>query len=760
MPAVSTQRITTRVETSEPRFVPYPKPGPGAPNVLMVVLDDVGFGQLGCFGSGIATPHIDRLAAEGVRYNRFHVTSVCSATRAALLTGRNHHAVGMGVTQEAALGFPGYTGRIPRSAATLARVLRDNGYNTLAVGKWHLAPKNEYSAAGPFDRWPLGQGFERYYGFLGAETSQWAPELVRDNTHIDPPATPAEGYHLTEDLVDQAIRMVQDQQQAESRKPFFLYFAPGAAHAPHQVGEEWVTPYVGQFDDGWEAWRQRAYDRQVAGGIIPADTVLPERPPWIPDWETLPADQRRLFARYMEVFAGFVTHTDHHLGRLLADLDERGIAEDTIVMLLSDNGASAEGGTTGTLNEAAGWLGLGEDVEESISRIDEIGGQEAYNHYPYGWAWAGNAPLRLWKRYAWLGGVRTPLVVRWGDRLADRGGVRPQFVHAVDLYATILDAAGIEAPETVDGVTQQPVEGASLLPSFAEPAAEEHRLVQYFEMFGSRAIYHDGWMAVTDHVANQFDERAHLLGSHDHDTDRWSLFHIAEDFSESRDLADELPDRVRRLEELWWAEAGRNQVLPLFEFPGSMAHLHPGEFPPPTSGRYAPGGGPVQESQLPALMGGFELTARVVVPEGGAEGVIAATGDRHGGWATYLLDGRLVATVAMLDRTVRVAAAEPVPRGEHVLSVRYEPGRDPRLVLAVDGVDLSAAPLPGLLFFPNLGSSGAGMHVGRDRGISVSRDYAPPFTFTGTLSRVELHSGRPGARPAAGAELRVALAGD
>ncbi len=760
MPPVSTQRITSRVETSEPRFVTYPKPGPDAPNVVVVVLDDVGFGQLGCFGSGIATPHIDRLAAEGLRYNRFHVTSVCSATRAALLTGRNHHAVGMGVTQEAALGFPGYTGRIPRSAANLARVLRDNGYNTLAVGKWHLAPKNEYSAAGPFDRWPLGQGFERYYGFLGAETSQWAPELVRDNTHIDPPHTPEEGYHLTEDLVDQAIRMIQDQQQAESRKPFFLYFAPGAAHAPHQVSEEWVTPYVGQFDDGWEVWRRRAYDRQVAEGIIPADTVLPERPPWIPDWETLPADQRRLFARYMEVFAGFVTHTDHHLGRLFDDLEDRGIAEDTIVMLLSDNGASAEGGTTGTLNEAAGWLGMAEDVEESIARIDEIGGQEAYNHYPFGWAWAGNAPLRLWKRYAWLGGVRTPLVVRWGDRLVDRGAVRPQFVHAVDLYATILDAAGIEPPETVDGVTQQPVEGTSLLPSFAEPAAEEHRLVQYFEMFGSRAIYEDGWMAVTDHVANQFDERSHLIGSHDHDTDRWSLFHLAEDFSESRDLADELPEKVRRLEELWWAEAGRNQVLPLFEFPASMAHMHPGEFPPPTTGRYAPGGGPVQESQLPALMGGFELTAHVVVPEGGAEGIITAAGDRHGGWATYLLGGRLVATVAMLDRTVRVVAPDALPVGEHVLGIRYEPGREPRLVLAVDGGDVAEAPLPGFLFFPNLGSSGAGMFVGRDRGISVSADYTPPFAFTGTLERVVLDSGRPEARPDRSAGLRVALAGD
>jgi arylsulfatase len=330
----------------------------------------------------------------------------------------------------------------------------------------------------------------------------------------------------------------------------------------------------------------------------------------------------------------------------------------------------------------------------------------------------------------------------------------------VDVYATVLDAAGIAPPDVVDGVAQQPVEGTSLLPSFAEPEAAEHRLLQYFEMFGSRGIYEDGWMAVTDHVANQFDERSNLVGSHDFDTDRWSLFHLAEDFSEARDVADEHPELVRRMEGLWWAEAGRNQVLPLFEFPASMAHMHPGEFPPPSERAYAPGGGPVQESQLPTLLGGFELTARVLVPEGGAEGVLTAIGDRHGGWATYLLDGRLVATIAMLDHTTRVVAPEPVSPGEHVLSVRYEPGREPRLVLAVDGADVAEDALPGMFYFPNLMTSGAGLLVGRDRGLAVSHDYTPPFAFTGTLERVELRSGRPGARPDQGAELRVALAGD
>ncbi len=727
----------------------------------MVVLDDVGFAQLGCFGSGIATPNIDRLAAGGLRYNRFHVTSVCSSTRAALLTGRNHHAVGMGLTQESALGFPGYTGRIPRSAATLARLLRDGGYNTMAVGKWHLAPQTEYSAAGPFERWPLGMGFERYYGFLGAETSQWTPQLVRDNSHVDPPRTHGEGYHLTEDLVDEAIRMIRDQHQAEARKPFFCYLATGAAHAPHQVTAEWIAPYRGRFDDGWEAYRQRAFDGQLRQGIVPPGTTLTERPPWVPAWNTLSDDERRLFARYMEVFAGFVTHTDHHLGRLFDFLDARDLSGDTIVIVLSDNGASAEGGVTGTLNEAAAWMGLGEDVATAVEHLDEIGGPKHYNHYPFGWAWAGNTPLRLWKRYAWLGGVRTPLVVRWANRVPDPGAVRPQFCHAVDVFSTVLDAAGLGVPETVDGVHQQPVDGSSMLATFSEPGADDVRSLQYFEMMGSRGIYHDGWKAVTDYVANQFDERSHLVGSHDFATDRWSLFNLTDDFSEAHDLAAEHPEHVRRLEELWWAEAGRNQVLPLYEFPASMAHMHPGHFPPPAHAVYEPGGGPIMVSQLPATVGGFTLTASVVVPDGGAEGIVVALGDHHGGWAFYLLDGRPVAAFALLGASTRVAEeGPPMPPGAHELGLHYTSGRAARVVLSIDGSAVAEAPLPGMLFFPNLTTAGAGMLIGRDGGFPVSDDYRPPFAFTGTIDRVVIASGNPAAHVDADARARVALAGD
>ena len=372
---------------------------------------------------------------------------------------------------ETPLGFPGYTGRIPASAALLPRILRDHGYSTLAVGKWHLCPRGEYSASGPMTRWPLGMGFERYYGFLGAETNQWAPELCRDNTLVDAPRTPAEGYHLTEDLVDQAIAMVLDQRQATPDKPFFAYLATGAAHAPHQVPPEWSEPYRDRFDRGWEAYRRDAFDRQLRAGIVPAGTTLTDRPPWVPAWDSCSADEQRLFARYMEVFAGFLSHTDAHIGRFLDFLDDRGDLDNTILILLSDNGASAEGTSTGTINESSAWLGQPEPVSTALQRIDDIGGHRAFNHYPWGWAWAGNAPLQLWKRYAWLGGVRTPLILRWPGHIPDPGAVRSQFCHAVDITPTILDAIGIDPPTHVDGVPQQRVDGASLLPTVSEPDA-------------------------------------------------------------------------------------------------------------------------------------------------------------------------------------------------------------------------------------------------------------------------------------------------
>ncbi len=742
--------IGRRIAESRPSFVEYPRPPAGAPNVVMIVLDDVGFAQLGCFGSSIETPNIDALAAGGLRYNRFHVTSICSSTRACLLTGRNHHAVGVGLTQETTMGFPGYTGRIPKSAALLSRVLRDAGYNALAVGKWHLAAGGEYSAAGPTDRWPVGMGFDRFYGFLGAETSQWAPELVRDNTAVDPPRTPAEGYHLTEDLVDEAIRMVQDQHQAAPDKPFFCYLATGAAHAPHHVPAEWIERYRGRFDDGWEAERAAAFHRQLELGVVPKGTELTGRPSWVPAWAELPADERRVYARYMEVFAAFVTHTDAHIGRFLSFLRERGLLDNTLVLLLSDNGASSEGGITGTLNETSAWMGTPQDLGEALEHIDEIGGHRTFNHYPWGWAWAGNAPFRLWKRYSWLGGVRTPLIAHLPREIAsdDAGGVRAQFCHAVDLFPTVLDLVGIAPPAVVDGVTQQPIDGTSIASTFTDAGAPEVHTLQYFEMHGSRALYHDGWKATTNYVSPLFRERDHIEGSSDFDDDRWALFDLDHDFSESRDLSAEYPERARHLEELWWSEAGRNQVLPLFEGPPGPDIAHPGEYPRPARAVYTPGGGPVAESQLPAMIGGFTLTADVEIGPGDtAAGTICALGDRHGGWAFYVLDGRPVIAFVVFGRRTRLAAAEPIGTGRHALGVRYAGPKARTLSLTVDGAVVAEDELPFPPFFAGVSTAGGGLLVGRDRGVAVSDDYEPPFPFGATLSSVVIDSARPGAEP-------------
>jgi arylsulfatase A-like enzyme len=738
------QGTVRRMSESIAQYVPYQRPPAGAPNVVMIVLDDIGFAQLGCFGSAIATPSIDRLAARGLRYNRFHVTSICSSTRAALLSGRNHHAVGMGMTMETPLGFPGYTGRIPKSAALLPRILRDAGYSTMAVGKWHLCPRGEYSAAGPMDRWPLGQGFQRYYGFLSAETSQWDPPLVQDNSLIEPPRSPADGYHLSEDLADQAIRMVLDQRQAAPAKPFFCYLALGAAHAPHQVPPSWIEPYAGAFDHGWEAERATTFERQVAGGLVPAGTVLTGRPDWVPDWAGLPADERRLFARYMEVFAGFVTHADAQVGRLMNFLDERGDLDNTLVLVLSDNGASAEGSPTGTVNEPHAWLGQPEDVAESLRHIDELGGHRAFNHYPWGWAWAGNTPLQLWKRYAWLGGVRTPLIAAWPGRLAEAGQVRSQFCHAVDVFATVLDAAGVPLPDVVDGVQQQPVDGASFAATFTDEDAPSPRRTQYFVMHGSRGIYHDGWKATTNYVSPLFGERRHLSGSQDFDDDRWALFDLAADFAEAHDLAEQEPGRLMALRELWWAEAGRNQVLPLWEGPASQTRLHPAEYPAPASAAYVPGGGGICEAQLPSMIGGFTAIAELEVPAGAvAAGVLSALGDLNGGWTFYLLDGRPVTCLVSFGRSTRLAASVAVEPGSHLVSVRYVPSfSGPALLeLAVDGCVVAATGHDAPAMFPGLATAGARMLVGRDGGLPFNDDYEPPFPFTGVLRRLVLRSG-------------------
>jgi arylsulfatase A-like enzyme len=722
---------------STPAFDPQPRPPAGAPNVILVVLDDLGFAQLGCFGSDVDTPVIDGVAAGGVRFNRFHVTALCSPTRACLLTGRNHHAVGMGFLTDIPVGLPGYNARIPRSAGTLPRILRDAGYSTFAVGKWHLAPRWEQTASGPFGRWPLGLGFERYYGFLNGDTNQWTPELVRDNGFIEPPRTPEHGYHLSEDLADQAIRMIQDQQQATPDKPFFLYFAPGAMHAPHHAPRAWIDRYRGRYDDGWEAWRARAFARQMEMAIVPSGSTLSERPAWIPAWSALPPEHRRLYARMMEVFAGFLAHTDAQIGRVLDLVERLGRRDDTLVLVLSDNGASAEGGPIGSFNEHRFVHDRLDELDDTLARLDDLGGFRAYNHYAWGWAWAGNTPLRLWKRYTWLGGVRTPLIARWPRRLAAAGEVRTQFCHAVDVMPTVLEAAGIGAPELIDGIVQQPIDGASLLPLLADAGAPARRRTQYFEMLGSRAIYHDGWKATTDHVGPQLSiERERVPGSHELEQDHWALFDLDADFAESQDVGDQHPDRLRALIELWWAEAGRNNVLPVMDsFLGRVTALEPSPWGPRWRAALRPGAGPVSEDALPPLGGGFRLMAEIEVGRR-ASGIVCALGDWSNGWACYLLDGRPVITFNILGEVFRYAGSEPIAAGRRSIIAEYRWARArSTMMLAVDGAEVAEGPLPRRIPL-RWQIGGAGLLVGRDRGFPVCDDYTPPFAFTGTIERL------------------------
>ena len=717
-----------------------------APNVVMIVLDDLGFAQLGCYGAEIATPNIDLLADDGLRYNSFHVTSLCGPTRASLLTGRNHHAVGMGIGPEVPMGFAGYTGRIPRSAGTLPRLLRDAGYSTLAVGKWHLTPRFERNQAGPFEHWPLGLGFERYYGFLGAMTDQWTPHLVCDNRFVEPPLTPEEGYHLTEDLASQAIRLVQDQQQGAPDKPFFLYFATAAPHAPHQVSDTWIEPYRGQFDDGWEATRSRTFLRQQKLGVIPPDTTDTGRPSWVAPWEDLPFKERQLYARMMEVYAGFVTHADAQIGRLMEFLAAMGVTDNTLVMFLSDNGASADGGPHGMVGRYGQRPG-NDDIDSMVGHIDDLGGIGVASQYAWGWAWAGNTPFRLWKRYSWLGGVRTPFIVRWpvGIAAENKGDVCQQFCHAIDLMPTVLEVAGVDSPAVLDGVGQQPLDGESLLSTFREVDARIERTPQYFEMLGSRAIYHEGWKATTDHVGSMLGaERELMEGSDDFESDRWSLSNLEEDFSEAKDVAETYPGRLSHLVELWWYEAGRNQVLPLMDGFWDSNQATAME-PPPYVGRrryvYLPGGGPILTS---ALVSSFRLVADIEIGgDRNAAGIICA--QRLGlmdyftdyGWALYFLDGHLVVTFNLQGTPERLVASERIPAGTHKLGLLHTEGSDVNdhtISLALNGREVGAMDLSDDLLRVQfrLGR----LLVGRDYGTPVGDDYQPPFPFTGHIQRV------------------------
>jgi len=718
---------------------PEPTAPPDAPNVVLIVLDDVGFAQFGCYGSDIETPNLDGLADGGVRLSNFFTTSLCSPTRSCLLTGRNHHSNGMGRVADLAVGFPGYSGHIPRRNGFLPEILAVGGYVPVAVGKWHLTPEDETHMAAPRGSWPCGRGFQRWYGFHGGETHQFVPALYEDNHFALPPRLPEEGYHLSEDLADRAIRYLGDIRSVDADSPFFLYFATGACHSPHHAPKKWIDHYAGRFDGGWDAWRDTTFARQQQLGILPPGTKLSPRPPWVPAWDELAPEDQRVAARFMECFAGFLSHADAQIGRVLSFITELGERDNTLVIAVSDNGASAEGGAKGSINDVRLWNMDPAGSKELRERVGELGTPTAHNNYPWGWTMAGNTPFRRWKREVHQGGIADPCIVQWPARIHSRGEIRHQFAHAIDVLPTILELAGVEAPEEINGLAQSPIEGTSFAYLLDDGDAPERHTTQYFEMLGSRGIYHRGWKAVT------FKPLGPMYGDGiDPDApfedDRWELYHVTEDKSECDDLADERPDTLQELISQWWEEARRYQVLPLDNRPVAalLAPRHP--FDTRTRYTFWPNGARVPETVTVNVRNRTHtITAGIEVPpDGSVEGVILAMGTALGGWSLHVLDGRLryVHNYVGRDRTF-IEAPERLTPGLHQVAFSLYTTGDLRGAGSqlVDDEVVASGDIPRLTMV-RYSITGAGMSCGWEQGPAVGTGYQPPFRFTGTLGPV------------------------
>lgn len=718
---------------------PDPKAPDDAPNVVMIVLDDIGYAQLGCYGSDIATPNIDRLAAGGVRFANFHTTALCSPTRSCLLTGRNHHSNGMARVADLAVGFPGYCGRIPRRNGFLSEILAANGYAPVAVGKWHLTPEDETHAASPRDSWPVGRGFQRWYGFHGGETHQFVPNLFQDNHAVLPPRRPEQGYHLTEDLADRAIQYLGEIRSVEPDQPFFLYFATGACHSPHHAPPEWIKRYRGRFDAGWDAWREATFARQQEMGLLPEGTQLSPRPSWVPAWADLEPEDQTVAARFQECFAGFLSHADAQIGALLAFIETLGEQDNTLVVLVSDNGASAEGGARGSINDSRLWNGNPAGRRELRERVDELGTPTAHNNYPWGWTMAGNTPFRRWKREVHEGGIADPCIVSWPNGVVGRGEIRHQFAHAIDVLPTILELIGIDAPSELGDVPQSPVEGTSFASVLHAADAPPHHTTQYFEMLGSRGIYHDGWKAVTfKPLGAMYDDG--LDPDAPFEDDVWELYHVASDFSECNDLAEQEPERLAELVDLWWEQARRYQVLPLDNRP--IAALLAPRRPFDSRDRYVfyPLGAPIPENVTVNVRNrNHTITAEVDLPEGApAEGVLLAMGTTLGGWSLHLVDGRMqyVHNFVGKERFTVTSDAVVAP-GAHELAFSFHSNGDFSGVgrLLVDGRIVGEGPIATTTPV-RYSISGAGLTCGWEQGPPVGEGYDAPFGFTGTLRRV------------------------
>ena len=723
----------------------------GAPNVLFIVQDDTGFGHLGCYGSPIATPNTDQLAKDGLLFNNMHTTALCSPSRSCILTGRNHHSNAMSCITEGSTGYPGANANIPFENGFLSEILLQNGYNTYAIGKWHLTPADQMSAAGPYDRWPLGRGFERYYGYLGGDTNQYYPELVSNNQTVEPEKSPEEGYILIEDLTNKAISFIADSKQVAPNKPFFLYFCPGAGHAPHHVPKEWADKYKGKFDDGWDAYRAKTFARQKELGIIPRDAELSRHDPDVQDWNTLSADEKKLYSRMMEVFAGFLTQNDYHYGRLFDFLKTIDQWENTLIMFISDNGASAEGGPNGSVNENKFFNNVPDSLEQNLKLIDELGGPTTYNHYAWGWAFAGNTPFRRWKRETYRGGVSDPFIVHWPKGIKAKGELRTQYAHAIDMVPTVLEVLGIEGPTSIKGVAQSPIQGLSFAGALDDAKAPTKHITQYFEMMGHRAIYHDGWRAVCPWPGPSFKEAGMGFGmpiKYDEltelDAKNWELFHLETDYAENHDIAAENRAKLIEMVGTWYVEAGKYNVLPIdSRGPARALDERPQIAVARDSCTYYPNTQVVPINSCPQTLNRpYSITADVDIPKGGAEGVLLSCGSVQGGYSFYIQNAKLHYAYNYVDNQYfDIESTAPVPEGRHQLRFEFEVTGKPDIMkgkgapgtgrLFVDGKLAGQGGLP--LTIPIILSFGGGLLCGANTGSPVCDKYEPPFTFTGTI---------------------------
>jgi arylsulfatase A-like enzyme len=736
--------------TSYPPIEPL-RPPAGAPNVLVVLIDDVGFGASSAFGGPCQTPNFERLANGGLRYNRFHTTALCAPTRAAMLAGRNHHSVGMGGITEVATSAPGNNSLRPNTKAPLAQTLVMNGYSTAQFGKCHEVPVWQSSPMGPFDAWPTGSGFEYFYGFIGGEDNQWYPALYEGTTPVEPPKTPEEGYHLTEDLADHAIGWVRSQKALMPDKPFFMYFAPGATHAPHHVPTEWIDRYQGKFAHGWDRQREQTFARQKELGVIPADADLTERHAEIPAWDDMPAELKPILEREMEIYAGFLSHTDHHVGRLLDAIQQLGVMDDTLIyVIVGDNGASAEGTHQGTFNEMINFNAMAslETPAFMAERLDKFGGPESYNHYAVGWAWAMDAPFQWTKQVAshW-GGTRNGTIVHWPKGIEAKGELRTQFCHVIDLAPTVLEAAGIPEPTMVNGVTQSPIEGTSMRYSFDNAGASERHDLQYFEMFGNRGVYFQGWSAVTKHRTPWLLGKVELPAF---DDDVWELYDGNTDYSQAHDLSKELPDKLHELQRLWLIEATKYNVIPIDDRTAERANADIAGRPKLISGDtqvFYPGMIRLSENSVLSIKNkSFSVTAEILAPDGPVNGTIIAQGGAIGGWSLYTSDGHAKFAYNLLGiQSFTTEASQPVPAGKHQLRVEFAYdgggyGKGGDVSLYYDGQRVGEGRVGATQ--PFIFSADEGLDIGRETGTPVAPEYSVESSaFTGQINWVELKVG-------------------